>query len=131
MSSDLKGVVHSYVDAFNRGDLDAVCSCFAPDALIWGVAGWGSLEVARPVWRELIEAWGMQLRIEGLIQEGEVLAARFTESGAARGSFRGLPATGKRYEVSAMEWFVMHDGLIHRRWGARDFAAISRQLGLA
>ncbi len=28
-----------------------------------------------------------------------------------------------------MEWFDFKDKLIHRRWGARDSAAQSRQLG--
>jgi hypothetical protein len=30
-----------------------------------------------------------------------------------------------------MEWFAMRDGLIYRRWAARDAAAIARQMGLA
>ena len=28
-----------------------------------------------------------------------------------------------------MEWFVIKDGLIHRRWGARDSATLAKQLG--
>jgi hypothetical protein len=30
-----------------------------------------------------------------------------------------------------MECFAMQDGLIHRRWPAREAAAIARQMGLA
>jgi hypothetical protein len=29
-----------------------------------------------------------------------------------------------------MEWFTLKNGRIQSRWGARDFAAISRQLGM-
>jgi predicted ester cyclase len=29
-----------------------------------------------------------------------------------------------------MEWFKMREGKIAQRWGARDFAAISSQMGL-
>jgi hypothetical protein len=29
-----------------------------------------------------------------------------------------------------MEWFEVRDGLIQRRWGARDSASINRQMGL-
>jgi hypothetical protein len=29
-----------------------------------------------------------------------------------------------------MEWFVLREGRIHRRWGARDAAAQARQLGM-
>lgn len=46
------------------------------------------------------------------------------------GSFRGSPVTGKSFEVVAMEWFIIKDGKIHRRWGARDNAAQMRQMGL-
>jgi hypothetical protein len=42
-----------------------------------------------------------------------------------------MPATGKSYEMVAMEWFEIKDGLIHRRWGARDSASQSKQLGWA
>jgi len=34
------------------------------------------------------------------------------------------------YELVAMEWFVIHDGKIQRRWGARDSASQARQLGI-
>jgi predicted ester cyclase len=44
--------------------------------------------------------------------------------------FRGTPPTGKSYEVVAMEWFVLEKGLIIRRWGALDWAAIARQVGI-
>jgi predicted ester cyclase len=32
------------------------------------------------------------------------------------------------YEIVAMEWFEIEDGRIARRWGARDSAAITRQV---
>jgi hypothetical protein len=38
-------------------------------------------------------------------------------------------ATEKSYELEAMEWFEVKDGLIHRRLGARDSASQGKQLG--
>lgn len=38
-----KQVVLSYVEAFNRGDLEALRDLFTPDALIHGVLGWGGI----------------------------------------------------------------------------------------
>jgi predicted ester cyclase len=55
---------------------------------------------------------------------------RYTERGTFTGPFRGQTPTGKSYELVAMEWFVVRDGRIHRRWGARDSAAQARQIGL-
>jgi len=36
-------VILEYGNAFNRGDLDTVCRQFAPDALVYGVLGFGGL----------------------------------------------------------------------------------------
>ena len=42
----------------------------------------------------------------------------------------GYEPTGRTYERVAMEWFVIRDGKIARRWGARDGASQARQIGL-
>jgi len=67
MSEANKGVVLSYVHAFNRGDRDAVCAQFTPDALVWGVLGWGRIDKVRPIWRELIECLEMQLHVDAMV----------------------------------------------------------------
>ena len=127
--ADNKAVVMEYVDAFNRGDVDSVCRLFTPDALVWGVLGWGKMDVVRPVWRDLVERLQMKLQVESMVAEGDVVAVRYTERGTSVKSFRGQGPTRNSYEVVAMEFFEMKDGRIHRRWGARDSAAIFRQLG--
>src|SRR4051812_33527592 len=104
MSEANKEVVRRYVEAFNRGDLDGLCRLFAPDAVIYGVLGWGSVEQARPIWNDLIECWQIQLRVESLIAEGDGVAARYLERGTSVRPFRGgPPATGLGYEIVAME----------------------------
>jgi hypothetical protein len=112
-----RAAVLAYVEAFSRGDLDRVC------------AGWGSVADARPVWRDLIDALAMQLDVQQLVEQGDSVAVCYLERGCAVRPFRGRPATQRRYEVVAMEFFTFRDGLILRRWGARDFAAIASQLG--
>jgi steroid delta-isomerase-like uncharacterized protein len=131
MSQHNKGLVLAYVEAFNRADLDALCRLFAPDALIWGVLGWGDMTLARPLWRDLMECLKIHLQVEALIAEADTVAVRYIERGTAVGEFRGAAATGRSYELTAMEWFVLKDGLIHRRWGARDSASQAKQLGWA
>ena len=123
-----KQVVRAYVDAFNRGDLDALCGLFALDAQIWGVLGWGGLEQARPVWKDLIESLQINLTVQAIVSEGGAVVVRYTERGKSVKPFRGRPATGKSFELLAMEWFEVKDGLIQKRWGARDSASMARQL---
>ena len=128
--NDNKQVVQAYVEAFNRGDMDALSTLFADDALIYGVLGWGAMKDAIPVWQELHAAFTIQLEVQEILAEGDKVAVRYMERGKSVGSFRGSPVTGKDYEIVAMEHFVVQDGKIHRRWGARDSAAQNRQMGL-
>ena len=125
-----KQTVSRYVEAFNRGDMDALRNLFTPDAVVHGVLGWGGLDKVMPIWRELHTAFAIQLNIESMIEENNLVAVRYTERGRSVGNWRGQAATGKSYELVAMEWFEMHDGKIHRRWGARDSATQNRQMGL-
>ncbi|MBX7246258.1 MAG: nuclear transport factor 2 family protein [Candidatus Sumerlaeaceae bacterium] len=118
------------MDAFNRGDLEGICNSFAPDAVVHGVLGWGGLDKVRPIWADLISCFAMKLEVQSIVAEGDTVALRYIERGQSIASFRGGPVTGKSYEVVAMEWFELCNGMITRRWGARDSAAISRQLGL-
>jgi steroid delta-isomerase-like uncharacterized protein len=123
-------IVLDYVEAFNRGDLEALKNLFAPDALVYGVLGWGGLEQVVPIWQEIKAAFAIQLQVDSMISQDDIVAVRYTERGTSVGSFRGGPVTGKSFEVVAMEWFIIKDGKIHRRWGARDNAAQFRQMGL-
>ena len=126
-----KDVVLAYVDAFNRADLDALCKLFTEDARIWGVFGWGAIEQARPVWRDLIHSLQIQLQVDSIVSEGDCVAVRYTETGKSVHPFRNQPATGRTYELLAMEWFEVKEGRIARRWGTRDSAAQNRQLGFS
>jgi predicted ester cyclase len=125
-----KAVVRAYIEAFNRGDLAALRALFTPDAQVYGVLGWGGLPEVEPIWRDLHAAFGIQLTAEQMIAEGDTVAVRYTERGTFVAPFRGQPPTGTSFELVAMEWFVMQDGKIHRRWGARDAASQARQLGM-
>ena len=126
-----KAAVRAYVEAFNRGDLPAVKALLAEEAEIQGVMGSGLFDRVEPVWRQLIEGYGMQLSIQELVAEGGVVAARYIERGTFRAPAFGNQPTGKSYELVAMEWFEIENGKIKKRWGARDSASQARQLGIA
>jgi len=130
-----KQTVMAYVDAFNRGDLDGLCALFAPDAKIYGVLGWGSPEKLRPVWQALMRSLCMKLNIDSIIAEGDVVAVRYTEHGRPTQTCiqdapiptSDSPIYDPIYEAVAMEWFEVKNGVIHRRWCARDTASVFRQ----
>jgi predicted ester cyclase len=124
-----KQVVRQYVEAFNQGDSERLRTLFTPDAIIYGVMGWGEIDKVIPIWRQLHDGLAIELHVEEIVAEGERVAVRYVERGRSVGTFFGNAPTGKSYELTAMEWFVMKDGKIWKRWGARDSAAQSRQLG--
>lgn len=124
-----KEVVRAYVEAMNAGDSDSLRRCFAPDAVIHGVVGHGSLDFAMPVWRDLHDCLAMRLDIEDIVATADTVVARFRETGRSIAPFRDRPATGKSFELVAIEWFTLGDGLITARWGVRDSASLARQLG--
>ena len=132
MSSETnKALVFRYVAAFNKGDVSAVCECFAPDALIYGVLGWGGLDKARPVWEQLVGSFQLNLQVDSLVSDGDIVAVRYTERGKFVAPFRGIEPTQKSYEIVAMEWFEIGERGIVRRWGARDSASMFKQMGVA
>ncbi|MBK7974429.1 MAG: ester cyclase [Deltaproteobacteria bacterium] len=124
-------VVREYVEAFNCLDIEALRALFTPDAIVHGVLGSGDLDKVIPIWRRLHEGIAIHLTVDEIVAEGDQVAVRYTERGKSVGEFLGNPPTGKTYEVVAMEWFVMKDGKIAKRWGARDSAAMARQMGLS
>jgi len=130
IETESRKVVLQYVEAFNRGDLDALGSMLSEDAEIQGVFGKGLFEKIAPIWRQLIEGYGMRLEVKGLVAEGNIVAARYIETGTFKAPAFGAEPTGKSYELVAMEWFEIEDGKIRRRWGARDAASQARQLGI-
>ena len=93
--------------------------------------GKGLFEKVEPVWRQLIEGYGVQLNIQGMIAEGNVVAVLYLESGTFRAPAFGHQPTGRSYEHVAMEWFEIEHRRINPRWGARDAASQARQLGIA
>jgi len=96
VEEDAKQVVRHYVEAFNRGDMNTLRALLAEEAEIQGVFGKGLFEKIEPIWRQLIEGYGMQLHIQSLIAEGNVVAARYVESGTFRAPAFGHQPTGKQ-----------------------------------
>ena len=70
-------------------------------------------------------------REEGLIAEGDAVVYRGVASGTHQGDFMGLPATGRRFEVTELHVNRFADGLLVEHWGLLDFPEMQQQLGLA
>ena len=65
-----------------------------------------------------------------MIAEGDKVAVCSTAKGTHDGAFQGVPATGKRYELSSMTVWRFVDGKIAEEWVFFDELDLYRQLGL-
>jgi ketosteroid isomerase-like protein len=133
MCSDAnKNLVRRYVEMFNRGEMEKIFDELSTeDVVIQGVLGKGGRDIVLPIWNELHSGLAMKLTITEMVAEGDTVAVLIKETGRSQGVFRGMQPTGKSYEIVAMEWFQFRSGKIAARWGARDSAAIMRQIAPA
>ena len=71
----------------------------------------------------------IQWTLEELIAEGNKVAARFTMRGTHLGAFSGVPSTGKKIEVQAMNFYQFSDGQIVEERGQPDLLGLLQQIG--
>jgi len=64
-----------------------------------------------------------------MIVEGESVAARFTMRGTHDGVFFGVPPTGKKIEVRAMNFYRFSGGKIVEEFGQPDLLSLLQQIG--
>jgi steroid delta-isomerase-like uncharacterized protein len=73
----------------------------------------------------------IQWTLEEMIAEGDNVAARFTMSGTHQGNFFGVPPTGKKIAVQAMNFYRWSDGQIVGERGQPDLLGLLQQIGAA
>lgn len=64
-----------------------------------------------------------------MLADGDLVCARITTTGTHQGEFLGIPPTGKRIEVEAIDIVRMRDGQAVEHWGVTDTIAMMQQLG--
>ena len=125
-----KTIVRRLLEQYFNGRDGAVWDELAhPDIVVHGVYLLRGAAEAKAFYARLHAAFpDWYATIEDLFGEGDRVAVRIAESGTLQGSFLGLTATGKRFEISAIQIFRLQDGKIIEMWGARDSGAMLRQL---
>jgi steroid delta-isomerase-like uncharacterized protein len=73
----------------------------------------------------------IQWTLEETIAEGDKVAARFTMRGTHRGTFLGVPPTGKPIVVQAMNIYRLSGGQFIEERGQPDMLALLQQIGAA
>ena len=68
--------------------------------------------------------------VERTVAEGDMLAAHLRLSGTQLGPFMGKPASGKTFDVEAIDIVRMSNGRIAEHWGLIDTTAMAERLGM-
>ena len=129
-----KAIVRRFFEAFAADDEAALKEVLAPDLVAYshGAPGPQSREVHLQGIRMWNAAFGdTQFAIEEQIAEGDRVATRVTmRSVHNRGTFQGLPPSGKQIESRAVTIERIRDGKIVERRVTHDWLGIMQQLGL-
>lgn len=69
------------------------------------------------------------IRIDHLIVEGDMVAARITHYGKHTGEFLGIPASGKEFKVIEQSLFRIEGDKIAEKWLLWDSLGLLQQIG--
>lgn len=89
----------------------------------------GQAQIAR-AFREAFP--DLQWRLDLIVAEGDLVAARWTASGTHTGAWAGIPPTGRWAEFSGVNIFRFDPaGKVVEIWNHRDDLGLNEQLGVA
>jgi steroid delta-isomerase-like uncharacterized protein len=71
----------------------------------------------------------IQWTLEEMIAEDDRVAARFIMRGTHQGTFFGVPPSGKKIQVQAMNFYRLSNGQIVEEHGQPDLLSLLQQIG--
>jgi steroid delta-isomerase-like uncharacterized protein len=117
--SDSHNLIHTYYDAFNRGDVEAMLGCLSED--VAHDINQGGRETGKAAFRAFLARMNRCYReriadITVMVdRSGRRAAAEYTVHGTYLATDEGLPpASGQSYELPGGAFFELRDGAIAR-----------------
>lgn len=128
-----KNIIRRYQNIYNSNNLDALDEVVSKDLLtpkiMPGIPT--GIEGAKAAHRIMLAGFpDYQTVIDDLFAEGDKVAVRITMSGTHKGSFMGIPPTGKHVSFTGMYIARIADGKIVEHWGEEDGVSLLQQLGV-
>ncbi len=127
-------VMDKFIRFINTGDIDLGQSIISPDVVFYaptssepmhGFQGYTAiLDMMRGAMPDV--SW----KAEEFIADDNKVMARFTMTGTQTNPFMGMPASGKKVCVTAMNIYEFEDGKIIREHGLPDLFSMLIQLGV-
>ena len=70
------------------------------------------------------------LAVDKVVADDDNISIAYRLSGTHKGTFHGVPATGKHIEVRGLQIGRFENGKIAERWGSSDELGILKQIGV-
>lgn len=123
--------VHDY---WNRGDLDGVLE-FYDDEITWVNVALEETYAGKAEVRAFLAGLfaalpDLTFSADYALARGDQVAERWSVVGTHRATFMGIPATGRRIEITGISLLTMRDGKFLRDEFYSDGGAVLRQVGL-
>jgi steroid delta-isomerase-like uncharacterized protein len=124
-------IVHRFVDAENRHDIDTIAGLMGDTCDYYGngtlVAS--SWDEYRPLMAATFAAFPDSHReVLQIAAQNDLVAFRWKVTGTHRGPYRGIPASGKSVLFNGTSWIRVADGRITAAWFDMDLAEPVRQM---
>ena len=135
MSEENKAVVRRYIDELNnKGNLEVADQLFAADFVEHdysnpGDWGRGPELVKQGVTMFRTAFPDLNIVIDDMVSEHDRVAFRYTVHGTHKGTFFGVPASGKQITYTGISFSRIADGKIQEGWAIWDTRRVLRQLG--
>jgi steroid delta-isomerase-like uncharacterized protein len=133
MATNNKDTMNRFVQFINTADEKLAAELVSPDAIFYvpgspepmrGPSGYmaiiGMMRSGFP---------DIQWTLEEMVSEDERVAARFTMNGTHKGTFFGVPPTGKPIKVQASNFYKFSNGKIVEEYGQPDTFSLMQQIG--
>src|ERR671926_427079 len=113
-----------WIQAFNERDWATEAACRTPDYVAHLAGAPGPLDGAG--WGEFISAFiaglpDAQISVESSVAEGDLVASR--------GTFQGVPATGRQVTMAGIDISRVVGGKIAEHWAQFDVLGVLQQIG--
>jgi steroid delta-isomerase-like uncharacterized protein len=135
MSDDKATMLQLYEEVFSQGNFDLGDELLADDFVEHE-----ELPPGIPQGKEAPRALMTMMRgafpdfhaaVEEMLQDGNKVITRARFSGTHEGEFRGIPPTGKRFDIPVIDIVEFRDGKAIAHWGVMDMAGMMAQLGVS
>lgn len=128
-----RSLVLRFLDETHAGRLDVIDELVAETIVTHGFPG-GASPASRQQYRQFFSDFGaafadMDYRTLAVVADAGMVAVRFRVIASHRGSFAGIPATGRRVDFTGMVFYRIADGRIAETWLQPDTAALLAQIG--